>query len=171
MTAKAIETIYRGVRFRSRTEARWAVFMDACGVRWEYEKEAFDLPAGRYCPDFWLPDLLKWLEIKPTAPDEREAQLAGELAEATRHVVVTCWQPFEPPDGSWSGGESGMLNGGEDNNYWWCVCSCGRVGIEFEGRSARICRHDSDDRGHNYADPKLIAAYQEARGSFRWEAP
>lgn len=34
-----IETIYKGYRFRSRLEARWAVFMDACGADWEYEPE------------------------------------------------------------------------------------------------------------------------------------
>ena len=40
---KAIETFYNGYRFRSRLEAKWAVFMDALGVRWEYESEGFDL--------------------------------------------------------------------------------------------------------------------------------
>lgn len=34
-----IETLYKGYRFRSRLEARWAVFMDACGADWEYEPE------------------------------------------------------------------------------------------------------------------------------------
>lgn len=50
---KAIETIYSGYRFRSRLEARWAVFLDALGVRYEYEPEGFELPSGkRYLPDF-----------------------------------------------------------------------------------------------------------------------
>ena len=31
---KPIETVYKGFKFRSRLEARWAVFFDACGVRW-----------------------------------------------------------------------------------------------------------------------------------------
>ena len=63
---KAIETTYKGYRFRSRTEARWAVFFDALGIRWEYEKEGFDLgEAGWYLPDFWLPDINTWVEVKP----------------------------------------------------------------------------------------------------------
>ena len=63
---KAIETVYKGYRFRSRLEARWAVFFDALGVKWEYEKEGFDLgEAGWYLPDFWLPGLNLWFEIKP----------------------------------------------------------------------------------------------------------
>lgn len=50
---KPIETIYNGYRFRSRLEARWAVFFDALGVDYEYEPEGFNLPnGGRYLPDF-----------------------------------------------------------------------------------------------------------------------
>ena len=52
---KAIETEYKGYRFRSRLEARWAVFFDACGVKWEYEPEGYDLGDGTYyLPDFLL---------------------------------------------------------------------------------------------------------------------
>jgi hypothetical protein len=69
---RAIETRYHGYRFRSRTEARWGVFFDALGLRWEYEPEGFELPSGPYLPDFrlhapgWgqLGDEL-WVEIKP----------------------------------------------------------------------------------------------------------
>ena len=50
---KAIETMYNGYRFRSRLEARWAVFFDALGVKYEYEPEGFLLPSGKcYLPDF-----------------------------------------------------------------------------------------------------------------------
>ena len=50
---KPIETFYNGYRFRSRLEARWAVFFDALGVKYEYEPEGFDLGDGiYYLPDF-----------------------------------------------------------------------------------------------------------------------
>lgn len=50
---KAIETSYKGYRFRSRLEARWAVFFDVIGWLWEYEPEGFELEKGeRYLPDF-----------------------------------------------------------------------------------------------------------------------
>ena len=53
MAIKAIETEYNGYKFRSRLEARWAVFLDALGVDYEYEPEGFELPSGkRYLPDF-----------------------------------------------------------------------------------------------------------------------
>ena len=55
---KVIETEYKGYRFRSRLEARWAVFFDACGVRWEYEPEGYVLTDGQYyLPDFLLHDV------------------------------------------------------------------------------------------------------------------
>ena len=50
-----IETEYQGCRFRTRLEARWAVFFDLCGVRWEYEPEGFELPDGKpFLPEFLL---------------------------------------------------------------------------------------------------------------------
>lgn len=45
-----IPTLYRGMRFRSRLEAKWAVFFDRLGWRWTYEP--FDLRG--YIPDFVL---------------------------------------------------------------------------------------------------------------------
>lgn len=52
---KAIQTKYNGYLFRSRLEARWAVFFDACGVKYEYEPEGYDLGNGLfYLPDFLL---------------------------------------------------------------------------------------------------------------------
>lgn len=55
---KAIQTEYKGYRFRSRLEARWAVFFDTLGVKWEYEPESYDLGNGvYYLPDYLLHDV------------------------------------------------------------------------------------------------------------------
>lgn len=52
---QAIETEYNGYRFRSRLEARWAVFFDAIGADYKYEPEGYRLEDGsRYLPDFYL---------------------------------------------------------------------------------------------------------------------
>jgi hypothetical protein len=91
----AIETIYRGNRFRSRTEAKWAVFFDLVGERYEYEPQGVQLTAGPYLPDFWLPRVSAWFEVKGTW----SAALAGcprfgELAEKSDDpVVVSVGQP------------------------------------------------------------------------------
>ena len=68
---KPIETFYHGYRFRSRLEARWAVFFDACGAEWEYEPEGFDMGDGvLYLPDFRLYNVAGrggptlWVEVK-----------------------------------------------------------------------------------------------------------
>ena len=42
-TIKPIETIYNGYRFRSRLEARWAVFFDALNIQCLYETEGEEL--------------------------------------------------------------------------------------------------------------------------------
>lgn len=60
MTIKAIETEYNGYKFRSRLEARWAVFFDALGVEYEYEPEGYEYwetedGFTRWLPDFRLP--------------------------------------------------------------------------------------------------------------------
>lgn len=47
---KAIQTEYKGYLFRSRLEARWAVFLDSLGVKWEYEPEGYDLGNGMCFP-------------------------------------------------------------------------------------------------------------------------
>lgn len=66
---KAIDTYYNGNYFRSRLEARWAVFFEAAGIKYQYESEGFDLGDGdRYLPDFYLPEFDHYLEVKPGIP-------------------------------------------------------------------------------------------------------
>lgn len=62
---KAIETIYNGYRFRSRLEARWAVFFDEANIEYEYEPEGFIGYCGaKYLPDFYLPKFDTYAEVK-----------------------------------------------------------------------------------------------------------
>jgi len=90
MTIKAIETKYKGYRFRSRLEARWAVFFDAFPLKWEYEPEGFDLgEEGYYLPDFYLPELDMWVEVKPDRPlVDAEREKIEALATMTTKVVL-----------------------------------------------------------------------------------
>lgn len=62
---KAIQTEYKGYPFRSRLEARWAVFFDALGIRYEYEPEGIILSDGTgYLPNFFLPDFHCFFAVK-----------------------------------------------------------------------------------------------------------
>lgn len=86
---KAIETVYNGYRFRSRLEARWAVFFDTLGIEYRYEQEGFDLGAvGWYLPDFWLPRYNMWIEVKPVQPSFIEAKKCRKLAEGLDNDVL-----------------------------------------------------------------------------------
>lgn len=86
---RAIPTRYQGYSFRSRLEARWAVFFDSLGIRWDYEPEGFDLGNGlKYLPDFWLPDWGIWVEVKPGPPDDVTREKAARLTMRSGHPVL-----------------------------------------------------------------------------------
>lgn len=85
---KAIDTIYKGYKFRSRLEARWAVFFEYSGYKWEYEKEGYELPSGKYLPDFFLPQFNAWVEVKPVKFTDAEKQKCKELSRFTESTVV-----------------------------------------------------------------------------------
>ena len=155
MTLKAIQTTYRGCRFRSRLEARWAVFFSELGLAWEYEPEGYELPSGKYyLPDFRVAirDVIHWFEIKPgdkgendkftefmeAAPEECCGAVLNDIPDPI-YVRQTqgCYYPgtsSDRPFRLWGGKE-----GGWDNSYRFCVCeNCKAVGFEYDGRSARI---------------------------------
>ena len=121
MSITAIETRYKGYRFRSRLEARWAVFFDALNLRWEYEKEGYELPdGGRYLPDFWLPDLALddmepgiYVEIKPAEleDDGDSRDKAHALGSSGKTIIVFYGLPH------WS--ESGAVCTGDGEYYAW----------------------------------------------------
>ena len=86
---KVIQTKYKGYYFRSRLEARWAVYFDAIGLEWEYEKEGFEFKDGtRYLPDFWLPQVKCWAEVKPTVLTEKELNKVLNLVKGTNHSCI-----------------------------------------------------------------------------------
>jgi hypothetical protein len=83
---KAIQTHYAGYWFRSRLEARWAVFFDTTGIEWRYEPEGLvvDTPEGRihYLPDFLLPN--QWGEAKGYLQDASVERVCSLAAGMTR---------------------------------------------------------------------------------------
>ena len=84
---KAIETSYAGCRFRSRLEAKWAVFFDALGIKWQYEPQGYtvgpDHDQRAYLPDFWLPDQNLWVEVKGSISTHAELE---KLVYAARYL-------------------------------------------------------------------------------------
>lgn len=178
--------------FRSRLEARWAVFFDTLGVPFSYEPEGFDMDGLRYLPDFWLPEQRLWIEVKPVKPSAIEIKKAALLAEGTGHDVVVFFGSIpsevpvpEEPYVRRTGrirydDESGyrrFADGLEDIDHIWCECPvCGYVGVTYEGRAARLpcgclCRRDRfEDKGYNADSPRILMAFAEARNA-RYAGP
>jgi hypothetical protein len=175
-----IETIYRGYRFRSRLEARWAVFFQTLGVRWEYEPEGFRLSTGEwYLPDFRikLADQVLWAEVKPDGADsELFEQFMADLVIIDPSARGTILHNIPDPE---DGGEGDFdmwcrvdVEGdpvGCDCGHEFCICGdCGAVGFEYGGRDARIqcgCDKGGSDRWHNNDQPRILAAYAAARAA------
>ena len=104
MSIKAIETTYNGYRFRSRLEARWAVFFDAVGMPYEYEPEGFVLDDGTtYLPDFYLPWFNAYVEIKRKNMSEDELEdardkcfsLSCDIYAKSGIVLLCIGDPFD----------------------------------------------------------------------------
>lgn len=86
-TIKAIETIYNGVKYRSRLEAQWAAKMDELGIEHVYEPQCYQMGCTWYLPDFYLPDLDMFAEVKGV-PDEKAAEKIEKLMKETGKDVV-----------------------------------------------------------------------------------
>lgn len=90
---KAIDTFYKDHFFRSRLEARWAVFFDSLKEKWEYEPEGFVLENGvKYLPDFYIPSLDSYVEVKPSINLE-QYDLDGIL-DLYKYDLENKWKPF-----------------------------------------------------------------------------
>ena len=77
---KPINTSFDGYYFRSRLEAKWAVFFKALGLNYSYEKEGYKLNNGdRYLPDFYIKDWDAFIEIKADKPTAEEIKKCAEL--------------------------------------------------------------------------------------------
>lgn len=144
-TIKAIETVYNGYRFRSRLEARWAVFFDTLRIKYNYEPEGFDLgKTGWYLPDFWLPKQECWVEIKGTVPSSGEEEKARSLSIQSNKMTYILWGGIPQHDqwGCMDPVESGFAyfpRGSFDSQYWWCECpDCSMIGLSYNGRSDRL---------------------------------
>lgn len=91
---KAIPTTYRGIEFRSKLEAKYAQAFDRLGIVWEYEGHGFAFDDGTwYCPDFYMPEIDTYFEVKGVMDEESERKV-NLLANEGKWVVVG------HPDGS-----------------------------------------------------------------------
>lgn len=160
-----LQTEYKGHMFRSRIEARWAVFFDTMRLPWEYESHGFEIEGTRYLPDFQvqLTTGRVWFEVKGDAPTPVEIEKARKLAKATNRGVLIAFGNFSSghppfpvpvmvgvrPDGSMDG-----------LYEWWHCSTCDRVGFKKIGQDFDGCSCT-----YPYKSSILENAYRAARGS------
>lgn len=143
---KAIETEYAGYKFRSRLEARYAVFFDHLRTGWEYEPEGYDLDDGDYyLPDFWMTDLKCFVEIKGQEPNEDELRKARKLyCHTEKAIALFHGMPMENY-GLWMCWDQGESAGTSE----WLVQWADRGG---DGISFYLPENATSDRVY-YQDP------------------
>lgn len=160
---KAIETQYNGYRFRSRLEARWAVFFDAAGIAYQYEPEGYDLgEQGWYLPDFYLTDLDMFVEVKGRTPTVDEECRAGRLHGLSGKKVALLGdipRMTRADEESYFGYSFCFDDEQYDTDYYFCCCpECGKYGFHF---SAKI-RQCACERAYN-DDAFFEECYSKAR--------
>lgn len=148
----AIQTEYQGYTFRSRLEARWAVFFDALNIEWRYEHEGFELNTGEwYLPDFYLPNVgvrsteasPLWIEIKPT-DDHADFETAAAFVDTVKEPIAVLTGRSGDTDPEWLdhyevrySDTHGVM---QDVGMHFMACEdCGRVKYEFEDSSYMGC--------------------------------
>lgn len=84
LNIKPIPTQYKGYQFRSRLEARWAVFFDEMRIPYDYENEGYEVATGVwYLPDFKIDNC--YVEVKHRFDDDMDAlEKIGALVSDTR---------------------------------------------------------------------------------------
>lgn len=100
---EAVDTVHGGIRYRSRTQARWAVFLDTLGLEHAYEPKRFLLGGGiSLTPDFLLPSLNAWLIVNSADPAIREADRWKAGLFASEHPEFRIWlSSGAPRPGEW----------------------------------------------------------------------
>jgi hypothetical protein len=176
---------FDGIKYRSRNEARWAVFFNELGIRFAYEEEGFDLGGGiRYLPDFHIPFQDKfrrdmYFEIKPSAsgliiiddPDKKKIEalsnhvyisVLGSVHDYEINVVGT----FAGSGYNFIGPEYG------DVDYMFCQCRhCRAFGFEYFGRSERIdcCSKNNGHKEYNYMPYSIRNSLEIAKSHRFWK--
>lgn len=91
----SIATRYNGTLFRSALEAKWAKALDLLWIEWEYEPEAILLSNGvTYLPDFRLPRVGQFIEVKPDAfLDKAAIDKMARLCEVASRAAPTILRP------------------------------------------------------------------------------
>lgn len=179
-TIPAKPTVYGGLQFRSRLEAKWAAFFDTLG--WPHEYEPMDL-AG-WIPDFLLKlDTPVLVEVKPATTIEEMFSYTAKIdaADTSYEVLIVgaspifddgCGLPFigltREGEHRWGTGWGGA---------WAFSCDGKHFGFCHEQGSyqCRVCgRYDGDHHLHPLNGPRgddLEMRWRAAANATQWKSP
>ncbi|NDH69529.1 MAG: hypothetical protein EBY22_16870 [Gammaproteobacteria bacterium] len=179
----AMPAEFDGIKYRSRNEARWAVFFKELGIKFAYEEEGFDLGGGiRYLPDFHIPIQDKfrrdmYFEIKPSASgliivDEQDNKKIEALSNYVFISVLGSVHDYQHKIYSECAGYdiSGPSSG--DCDYLFCQCQfCGAIGFEYLGRAERIncCGKNPYHKDYNELALCICDALEAAKSHRFWK--
>jgi hypothetical protein len=150
---------YNGITYRSRLESQWAMGFDTLELKYFYEPARVELPSGSYVPDFYLPDLKAWVEIKSERPWNGHTcrNLCSELARHTGRRAFLILGTFLHQGREYEI-EVFDPDGSQDYSYEMCMCpkrDCDCVGITWGGIANRLpcgCFGDDQNDVHAKAD-------------------
>lgn len=116
---KAIETEYNGYKFRSRLEARWAVFFDEMGIKYLYEPEGIEVNGLRYLPDFYLPESNQFFEVKGIMSTKDESKIKALISSGYSVSVGNPDMTFNACN-NW---HENIYSLARESDSWLCKCS------------------------------------------------
>lgn len=176
---RGIETVYAGIKFRSRAEARWAAFFDNCGWRWRYEP--IDLEG--YIPDFIIGF------AKPTIVEIKGHALCVEqLRDSMPKLEATSWEGDAIVLGAnplWDDPKAlnpiiGIISERDGMGWNWGDCLvhrcaiCTKISVHHDHGSWR-CRVSGCYEGNRYIGgieaAELNERWARASNTTRWESP
>lgn len=87
---------FGAVAMRSRWEVAFASVFDDQGYEWEYEPKRFTLPSGAtYTPDFYLPQVDLWVEVKGYLTPQAKAKFDEFCEMVGRRAVMVIGKDTE----------------------------------------------------------------------------
>jgi hypothetical protein len=78
----------RRISFRSTWEAAFAHYLEALSVEYEYESQIFKFEQFTYTPDFYLPNIDLWIEIKGFIRDDDLEKIEALRGLGKRLLVI-----------------------------------------------------------------------------------
>ncbi len=180
---KPIPTVWNGISFRSRLEAKWAAFFTKVGLAWEYEPEGYSNGERAYLPDFKIVGsscVSGFYEVKPNWPTEEEWAKATMIGAT--FIIGSPWMEgteYRPE-------RFDYVLAYNEGLFVWSICrDCNKtvellpsylldcecsinIGSKFEwmachGEGYCCCTCNDRDRPPVAAHPTLIGGYLAAR--------